>query len=209
MKRRTRFILLLLPFPLIVVALAFCWSLFHVPDWYHPVAVPPDAGQEIRDELTELTRVFNNSMQQPAPFEFVLSQDQVNRLISGRAMIDPRFADLLPHELSQPAVAWQDGCFKAGAIVQFHGAPMLASLSARIHLDPNNIEIHGLQVRVGAWPVPQSLIQEHVEQVLSKPLQNLVVPNRFRYPNSDYDVRVEQIRMDEGNLVLTIQPIPR
>ena len=220
MRKKVKFTLLILPVPLALVVVAIYCSLVYVPGWYAPQHVTADQQQTLRDELTELTRVFNNGMQRPVPFEFVISERIANRLIDGLGLIDPNLADVIPEQIIDPAAAWRDDKIRFGCIVQADGKKLLANVSIELGIsdDKRMLLVDDIAVRVGAWPVPFSYVEEYLNkaadrsskldrEVINRLIIDRAVENRFKYPNSDYDFRIDKIVAEDGNLALTIHPI--
>lgn len=217
-SRKVKFAVLMAPVPVVALVVAGYASLVYVPGWYRPEAVTADEQQVLTDELTKLAETLHNGMQHPQPFVFRLTQRQANRLIAGRALIDPQLAEALPEQLADPAVAWRDGRLYVGAVVQYRGMKLLASVGLAVSVDEHFVHVNDLNARIGAWPAPLSRIEAYLQDrgAGSSPLSDEViedlvserrVANRFSYPNSDYDFRIENIVAANGELAVTIVPI--
>jgi len=215
MSKKATFVALVIPVPLALAALVIYLSVTCIPSWYQPQRITAQDERQLIDEFTELSRLFNNGMQTPQPFTLELTQKQVNRFIAGRGLILPQLKDLIPNEIIDPVAAWEDDWLKFGAVVEYHGQKLLASLAVKIKTDDEFICITGTKVKVGAWPVPGKNIEKFVRERrpdrqadsnLASLLQSRRIPNRFSYANSDFYFRIGSIMCDGGKLIVTIKP---
>jgi hypothetical protein len=194
-------------------------ALIYVPSWYEPQYVPASDQQRLRDDFTAVTTKFNNGMQRPKAFEFRISAREINRYISGAGYLYPELSKAIPSNVVDPAVQLEDDYLKVGAIVEQDGRKAFASLWLKVSPDGEWLNIDDLRAKIGLYRIPRNMIKVRMGKLSAKVAEYLPVvdrildegrlPNRFRYPNSNYDFRVTGLRAREGVLYLTIEPIPR
>ncbi len=202
-----------------LIILAGYLALIYIPAWYVPEYVDPMDQQKLRDDFTSLTTKINQGMQHPKPFELAIAARDVNRFISGLAYLDPQLKDTIPSNVMDPAIQFEDDYLKVGAVVDQDGKQVFASFWIRVRPQENWLVLDTLKVKVGLYPVPMSALKERIDKLAGKKskflpdvrgiLESGQYPNRFRYPNSDYDFRITHLRARDGILYLTIEPIPR
>jgi hypothetical protein len=216
MSKKATFVALVIPVPLALAALAIYLSVIYIPSWYQPQHITAQDERQLIDEFTELSRLFNNGMQTPQPFTLELTQKQANRFIAGRGLILPQLKELIPDEIIDPVVAWEDDWLKFGAVVEYHGQKLLASIAVKIKTDDEFICLTDTKVKVGAWPVPGRNIEEFLRERhpdhaadnnLASLIQNRQIPNRFSYANSDFYFRIGSVMCEDHKLRITIIPI--
>ncbi len=194
-------------------------ALIYVPSWYQPEYVEPVHEQKIRDDFTAISTRFNNGMQHPRPFEFTISAKDINRFISGMEYLDPRLKNVIPQNVNDPAVQLENDYLKIGAVVEQDGKKAFASFWLKVTPLGRWLMIDDLSAKIGLYPVPRDMMKKQIEKLsgkLSKYLPGLEqilesghIPNRFKYPNSNYDFTVTQLRADKGILYVTVEPIPK
>jgi hypothetical protein len=217
MKTKTKLIIIAAVVIAILSAVIGLFALLYVPKWYDPQTVTSDQQQQLRDDITKLTRTFNNNIQKPKPFEFSISAREVNRLISGLEYLDPELKNIIPSEVINPAVEFDDDYLKVGAIIQRDGKKVFANFRLRIEIDNELLRIDELSVYLGLVRVPQSRLEnelgnfiEHLHNPyfpIAEILEKREFPNRFRYPHGNIDFRITRLKADKGVLYVTLEPI--
>ncbi len=216
MKIRSKITLILAAILVVNLLLIGYMSLIYVPDWYQPENVSVEEQQEITDEVTAISREFNNKMQRPNTFELKISAKQINRFLAGLDLIAPELKEMIPKNIVNPAVQLDNDEMKIGAIIEKKGKKLFASLIIKITADGDVLVIDKLQAKVGLWPVPQSVIERYMKKFSKKAdkyienfgdiLLTRKIPNHFKFPNSDYDFRITSLKARDGILYVTIQP---
>jgi hypothetical protein len=194
-------------------------ALVHVPDWYQPAYVGVADQQCLRDDLTSMTTKFNNSMQHPDAFEFSITEDEINRLLSGLGYLDPRLSEAIPTSVDRPAVQLDDDTLKLGAVIEQDGRKVFASFRIKVSALEDILVMDNLEAYVGMYPIPRETLKEKMSKVSGRLAKYSPVieemlnagrcPNRFPYPNSSYDFRIRDLKARDGVLSMTVQPITR
>jgi hypothetical protein len=195
------------------------FALVYVPAWYQPAYVPMADQQQLRNDFTAITTRFNNRMQHQESFDFTITDEQINRLIAGLEYIDPGLKGVIPSNFETPAVKLEDDYLKVGAIVEQDGKKVFASLQIKVTPLKDWLVLEDFDARIGMYPIPRDMLKKRLERftshlekywpIVDKILTNGQYPNRFRYPNSNYDFRVTHLRANKGTLYVTIEPLPR
>ncbi len=217
MKAKSKITLILSIILAILLIMIGYMSLIYVPDWYQPQHVSQQQQQELTDEITAISREFNNKMQRPNTFEIAISEQQINKFLAGLDLIAPEIKELIPKNVSNPAVQLDNDEMKLGAIVEKDGKRLFASLNIKISAHDDYLTIDKLKIRIGLWPVPQTVIERYIEKFAKKAgkylndineiLTSRRIPNHFKFPNSDYDFKIKSLKASNGVLYVTIQPI--
>ncbi len=216
MRTRNKITLILSVILAILLLMIGYMSLIYVPDWYQPQYIGIEEQQNLTDEVTAISREFNNKMQRPETFEIAISARQINRFLAGIDLIAPELKELIPKNVSNPAVQLDNDEMKLGAIVKKDGKKLFASLVIKITAEDDWLIIDKFQIRIGLWPVPQAVIERYIDKFARKAnrylsdfgniLKTRRIPNHFKFPNSDYDFKVTSLKASKGVLYVTIQP---
>ena len=219
MKTKTKIIILSGIVAFFALLIIGYFAIVYVPEWYQPTYVSITEQQKLRDDFTAITTTFNNRMQHPETFEFAIADTQINKLIAGLEYIDPGLKGIIPSNVETPAVKFEDDYFKAGAIVEQDGKKVFAGVQIKILALDNWLILEDFDARIGMVPIPRDTLKkrlakfgDHLEKywpVFDRILTDGQFPNRFRYPNSNYDFKVKDLRSYKGTLYITIEPISR
>lgn len=215
---------------LLLLVAAVGWLMFQrIPSWYRPVDLPPEQLQQVRDDLVRTGDGFSVLVvQSQEPFEYRITQDQINRWLAAREDIWPGSREWLPPELSNPfvsitpegvrvAVTWRNGQVRT----VFSGL-------VGLHADEQGIHLRLKSVQCGALPVPQDIIQEQLRSVkLWRPgtrargqagpgtlpdprdlFEGLVFPKAWIWPEPRRVCTITGLRCEEGALTVTVLPSP-
>lgn len=223
----------------IVLALLGGWLAFQrIPGWYQPVRVADeDALQRIRDDLSGTYDRFNGLLiNSHEPFEFRIRQGQINAWLAAREQIWTESRFWLPDELRAPFLAIQEG--RVRPAVTFADGDIRTVLNTRLSLsaDEKNIFVRLEGVYLGSVPVPRKILREQIiprigdrwptgERIDSRfgggtvpPLVDFLdgvkLPNEFvwesfLFHDASQPFKVIGLRLEEGEIVLTIQPLAR
>jgi len=195
-------------------------SVKSIPEWYMPVQVTPQEYPDIRDEITEASRVLNNSMQRIEPFEYQVTEQQVNRWLNSAEALDPRYKGFWPPSVQSPVVAFHNGQVSGGALLDFKGRQTIANITLSVELFGDQIAVNIASFCAGKLPLPRSLIIQQLQNLLDaqRPkvrqqmlaiIEGQAVENRFPFPNSDYDFKVINIDFANGTATVGIQPLEK
>ncbi len=217
MKIKTQVILIVITVAVGLLLVLSWFSLTYVPPWYKPEYISDVDQQSLTDEITDISRKFNNKMQRPEAFGFSIPAGQINRLIAGRGLIFPELEDIIPEYVHDPAVQLDDDEMKIGAVLERDGKKVFASMVLKVSVDGDVLRIDKLKVYVGLWPVPQKVLDENIKKVIKKTgkyfseaeniLTTRTIKNHFKFPNSDYDFRIKSLHAKKGILHITIEPL--
>jgi hypothetical protein len=209
------------------------WLLFqYIPAWYHPLEVPPDEVQSVRDTFVSafdrLSEALNTSA---GPFEFELRQDQVNAWLSTREQMWPESRHWLPPGVTYPQVIFDRDTVRLAATFRHGSLQTVASAQLAIRADADGIHVKLLRVSAGSLPVPRSQVREFFrmvdrqnwpagqrvrDQLGDRPLpaltglyEGIIFPSGWIWQNGRLPFQVNQISCQPGKLILTLQPLPR
>lgn len=221
MKRKTELILLIVASLLWAIFATSYLALKYVPSWYRPVYKSEILQDDITAELTDISRQINNNMQMPQPFTFTISEEQVNRIISGIDYIFPEATDYIPEYISNPAVRFDNDEIQLGAIVEKDSKKIFVSVKIKVSASDKYLILEDIDIYAGLWRLPQSAIKDKVKKVIKlieqqlnipdmeKLIEERKIPNVFSFPNSDYDLKILKIEAKGGTLSIQIQPITK
>lgn len=217
----------------LVVALVACWLMFqHIPAWYHPLEIPPEQVQSVRDDFVgtfdRLSELLNTS---PGPFEFRLRQDQVNAWLVSREQMWPESRRWLPPQIADPQVIVDQGGVRLGATFR-HGS-VRAVLGARfeVHAGQGGVSVRLAGVSAGSLPVPGSKVRELLAmvdarnwpagrrvhgQLDDRPLpalvglyEGVIFPNAWIWQNGRQPFKITRFTCEPAEIVMTFEPLPR
>jgi hypothetical protein len=158
-------------------------------------------------------------MQHPEKFDFSISANEINRLLSGMAYLDPKLKDAIPSNVDRPAVQFENDTLDVGAVVEQDGKKVFVSVQIKVVALEKWLTLDTFRVRVGKYPLPREQILEKIRTKTGKIekylpfidelLKTGQCTNRFPYPNSNYDFCLRNLRAKDGVLYMTIEPLPR
>lgn len=232
--RRRRRILLVL-FALLLAGGIGVWLLFQrVPGWYRPVVVTAADKTQVLANLTHTTEDFTQSLRQVGvPFEYRLTQDQINAWWAIREEVWPLAREWIPPGVSEPMVVLEDGVIRLAARCELGGIQTV--LSARLLVDGNK---DGLTLRLesvsgGSLPIPAAAVRDLLgrldgdfwpagrvlrQQYFNEPLpplaglpEGIVLPNSWVWQSGAFraPMWIKSLQVRPGEIVATIEPLPR
>ncbi len=230
LHRRWRWLLIGLPVLGMAVAITL-WMMFQrVPAWYRPMAIAP-GDQRVKDDLSFASQRFSDMLvAMDRPFEYRLTQDQVNAWLAVREDIWPLSREWLPPELSDPFLRFDEQGVTLA--VTWTGDGFSSVISARLSLQPapGGISVRLVGVDAGALPVPEEWVRDALvkadrsgwpageklkHQRSDTPLPRLanlpegaVFPNAWVWWNGSVPFLVRDVRFEPGAVVATFERLP-
>lgn len=217
--------------------LTVLWLAFqHKPGWYRPVVLDKQGSRGAKtDAITTADRV-GDRMVGGLPFEVTLSDRSVNGWLAALPHAWPDADRLLPSELSNPAVRFDDHELRVGAHCAVNGWQAIISVKLAIGLtdDGRNLTIALTGAYGGSLPVPRAVLEHALEPLLSALRTNrgvadsradplsaalrgirsvddlyggISIRNRFVWLNGDRPFRIESLAFGDGELRLRIEPL--
>ncbi len=212
-----------------------CMVVHHVPGWYQSVYVPEVRLDEVRADATRSYSRFGDGLARRKTFEFTLDEHQVSEWIAARERIWPESGGWVPPWVNDPLVRFQEQRILVGARVDLDGHQLIAGAYLSIEVGSDDILVVRLErVTVGSLPVPLGLLARPLARLLRMEGHDLdFVPapladtaqyfrdseaaaalsegvrraNRFIWENGRRPYRIEDIRIGDGKLTLTIEPL--
>ena len=142
----------------IMVGLAL-YSVFRasqsVPEFYTAaLELERDVADQAGDELEQQVVELHQELEQGSRWEIVVTAKQVNGWLA--ADLDQRFPGLLPREVKQPRVAFQDGETHVACRLETPKVNTVLSMALEPYLTetPNELAVRIAHVRAGSVPVP-------------------------------------------------------
>jgi len=207
----------------------------HVPGWYKPVYVPEAQIDQVRTDAVRNYSRFGDGLVRHNTFAFTLDERQVSEWITAREHIWPESGDWLPAWVKEPVVSFRDGHILVGARLDFDGHQLIAGAYLTIELGSDDILVVRLdRVVAGSLPLPLSALGGPLAQLLrlegrdldflpesvadtaeyfreSEPVSVLSKgirrANRFIWENGRRPYRIDAIKIADGKLTLTIEPL--
>jgi hypothetical protein len=218
------------PFVLVVLWL----MLHHKPGWYRPVALDEAGLQLARDDATTMADDISDRIVMGDAFDLALRARAVNEWLAGLSGFWPEVEQSIPPELTDPAMGFEPGCVRVGALYtgQRWRAIISAGLSVRLSGDARSIEIALKDIRGGSLPAPRAVLGRLIDPLLERardrssdeersPLESALrdvrsvddlfkgvkVRNDFVWPNGERPFRIDSIKINDGELTLRIEPL--
>ncbi|MGB2984407.1 MAG: hypothetical protein WBE26_00875 [Phycisphaerae bacterium] len=219
------------------VALVALWLTFqHKPGWYRPVILDEAGIQRARSEAVRAADYVSDQMVEGRPFAAVLHDRSVNAWLAALPHSWPEARDVLPPQISDPAVRFDSGELRVGAHYAAEGWQAIISIGVKLGVseDSGAVEIALNGAHGGSLPVPRVVLEgilDHLLQTLharhdrsieaAEPLvsalrevqsvdelyEGVRIRNRFVWFNGDRPFRIDSIIIDDGELRLQIEPL--
>lgn len=221
----------------VTAAGATVWLMFqHIPSWYRPVAIVPasDADQRVRNDwLGAIGRLREHLLREKQPFEFVVSQDQLNAWLAVRETIRPQTRNWLPPALSDPFVLIERDGLRLAATYRSGAVRTVVSARLQVRVERDGIRVTLREVAGGSLGMPESWLRERLTlldgrlwpsgrkspyQLGGLPLPSLTgLPDGIGLPNTwvwreaelQLPFRITGLRLEPGVLVVNLLPLPR
>lgn len=230
--RRVRWVLLSVGLLAMVLVVTAWLMLQHIPAWYRPARIPAAQLQQVRNDLLATYDSLAGEMNAATgPFDFRLTQEQVNAWLASRAEIVPGAGRWLPPFLSDPAVVIDGDGVRLGITYSDHGLRTVVSARLRLGADAQGIHLRLEEVASGSLGLPRSWIRDALsalgpqvvplaEQMgvdvperalpeLERLVEGITLPNEGVWQNPRVRFRVVGLRVEPGVIVITFEPIGR
>jgi len=204
----------------------------HIPAWYRPMRVAPEDYESVRNDLTNteenLTLTLNAATE---PFEYRISEQQINAWMSAREGIWPLSREWLPSTLSDPMIWIDDGAIRLAATYRDGSLKTVVSIQFHIEGDTEGIQLQLADIAGGSLPVPRSWAKGELAKLdangwpagkmvrrqyagpslplLTDLLDAATFPNAWIWYNGDIPFRISRLVLEKGQIVLTIEPLRR
>ena len=209
-------------------------ALRHVPDWYQPIQVPQDQLQQVRDSLTDKFTEISDEMVKGRPFEVTLDEQTVTRWIVARGEIWPDAERWIPPWLRDPVLVFDPDRITLAAHLDHDGWESILGIHFSASVEDKAVVLRLEGVTAGAVPIPLSALSDPLAQLvdsdgldvemmpdeLSSAIRKLrevevldYLTEGIRYDrpliwkNGDRPYRITDIRVEQGRMVLRIQPL--
>jgi len=145
--------------------LTLCLALEHRPDWYRPAFLDEQGVQSARRDATNAVDQFGDQLVRRRPFDVVLRDDALTTWLSAMPHIWPDAAQALPRQLHDPALRFEPGAIRFGAIYDFSGwrALVSAAVAATLVDGGEVIDLRLTEARCGSVRVPELLLGRIVD----------------------------------------------
>ena len=231
-RRRLRWALLMATGGAVLGVLGLWLALQHVPAWYHPVEIAPEHLQEVRNDLAATQGTLNEQMLLArAPFEFRISEEQINAWLSAREDIWPLSREWLPPGVSDPLVRILPDGLRLSATVRHGWMQAVVTVWLELGADPTRVYARLLDVRSGSLPLPHAWVRHRLAAIRPPSLRHdgQAAPvsldglfDGISQPNSGVwtqpaalgqkavrrSFRVTALRLEAGAITVTIEPRP-
>jgi hypothetical protein len=209
---------------------ATLWLLFqHVPAWYRPVQVAPDSAHQIRNDMLRAQDDFAGLLaRSDSPFEYRVTQDQLNAWLAAREDIWPLAREWLPAGVSEPFVVIAPEGVRVAATWSRDSIQTVVSADLAVRADDGAIHLKLQAVKSGSLPVPADWLRQLLaglradfrEARLDVPgrpargarpadlFDGVSVPNEGTWWEPRRRLRVIGLRLEPGAVTLTIRPLP-
>ncbi len=214
-----------------VVAIGSWFVVQHKPGWYAPARLDETGRQRARREATELADDFGDSLVRRDAFEVVLLEEQVNEWLS---VMPPLWETEEGFEVRDPAVHFEAGAIRFGALVDRNGWRIILSVGIGVALAEGGqeVELRLLDTYGGSFPIPLTALSwasgtrsedsggQPVGGPTSDRLDSLYPDiqsvddllggvrrrNRFVWPNGERWFSIESLSIEPGRVRLLIRP---
>jgi len=214
-------------------AAAVGWLMFqHIPSWYRPAAIAPGDLQAVRDDLARTFDTLSGLLiHEDGPFEYRLTQDQINAWLAAREDIWPGSREWLPPTLSEPFVSLDADGLRLAATYRQGGLQAVVSLRLTARAEREGIIVRLTQVSGGSLGIPRSWVCEHLLALdagawpvgkrsrlqlagdplppLSSLFEGIRLPHAWIWENGKQPFRIIDLQFEPGAGVITFEPLPR
>lgn len=213
-RRRRRWIVLASALAAATTLIAAGCSLTCRPRWYQPAAIDYSRLDSDKRDATNLGDRIGDGLNARRPVEIVLDEAQLNRWIAARSELPAGISlDLGP--LRNPFVDLVDpDHIRMGALLERGGLKVVASVTARIAVDAEELHVRIEGIHAGAAPAPLALVEPLLRDALARGGEaerlaadrTIVIPNDFTWPNGKRRFRVASVHIDDGTARIRLEP---
>ncbi|MHC4443889.1 MAG: hypothetical protein ACYTBZ_03200 [Planctomycetota bacterium] len=217
----------------IAVSLGTGWLMFqHIPSWYRPLQIPPANHQKIRDDLTYTYNQINVSINKSNhPFEYRLTQDQINAWLAIKEKIWPASRKWLPAQLTEPFISIDKDTIRLAATYRRGKLKTVLSAQLKAQANQKGILLRLLEVSGGSLNTPQAWVRKRLKKIdsnvwpaqkhpkyqygnqklpqLSQLYNGIMLPNAWVWQIGKRPFRIIGLKLENGAAVITFQPITR
>lgn len=195
---------------------ALAGALMYRPGWYVPV--PIDRGRLDSDnrDLVNLLDRIGVALNHGQSIDIELDQDQVNRWIAARDEWPEAVQRLDLGPLTDPLVLFEsEGEVRLAATVRLSDVTVVISSDVRIEVAGDRVNLRLATARVGAAPVPRSLIDrfsremrvDHPETRRLLHAGETSLPNEWVWPNGKRRFRIDSCASESGRLRIRLESL--
>lgn len=191
-------------------------ALLYRPGWYVPPALDRARFEQDSRALVNLVDRIGVALHSNRPADVRLDQQQVNRWVVARDEWPAGVGQLELETVAEPLVLFLGGGrLRLAASARSADLSVVVSCDLRIMLDRDRV-ICGLDAaRVGALPLPRSLVADFVGRAFSghPELQELLRrgftswPNEWVWPNGKRRFRIGACQFEQGAARLRLEPL--
>ncbi|HOW71421.1 MAG TPA: hypothetical protein PKY77_12530 [Phycisphaerae bacterium] len=213
---------------LLVVVAGTGWLLFqHIPAWYRPMEISPEAAVTVRTEFANMIDGVGGGLNSAqGRFECRFTQAQLNTWVAGREAIDPMTRKWLPSGLRDPMVVIEPDGARLAVAARTGGVETVLGLKVQAHVEEKGIRVWLTDVTCGSLPVPRALIEDQLGKIdaalrsrggrgevewpipsLTGLFEGILLPNEWDWPNVRRRFRIAEVRAEPGILILTLEPL--
>lgn len=209
----------------------------HVPRWYQPPPPTDALiGRARSDAMATFDRVSDDIVG-GKPFDVVLSQDAVNEWLAAAPRLWPDVQRSVPAGISEPAVAFEPDRIRLGARYSRGRWEAIVGVAVTVGVSDDGQAITGrlTGLQGGSLPLPRSVLVGLIDPLVRRAqrrggtdsggagapgraseqdatsvddvFREIVVPNRFDWPNGSRPFRILAIAVRDGELRVVIEPL--
>lgn len=209
-------------------------ALQHKPSWYAPAVVTDALVKRAQRDTAALSESITQHLVKGRPIEVRLTQDRINEWLAALPRLSPEGWHGLPEQIKTMAVSMEPGRIRIGVhyVDDSWQAILNAGLSLGLSQDVREVTMALSDVQGGALTAPRALLDRMLasrpaarsredgnargvslgsllERVRSADdlFSGIRVPNRFVWPNGERAFRIDELRLEDGEVRLRLQPI--
>ncbi len=208
------------------------WMLFqHIPGWYRPAVVGADEVEAVWGDWLKAVDGLNERMSLARePFEWSVSESQLNRWLAIREAKWPLAREWLPENFSDPQILIQSNGLRLGAVCQRGSLRFVISADLWVGVVNDRIAVRLKRMSAGSLQLPKSWVRQELAALdggflrrkatkepadehaplprLADLPDGVLVPNRWVWWNPKRAFRVTGIRCGSGRISVTFDPEP-
>ncbi len=207
----------------VLVATGLWLAFQRIPAWYRPALVPAAEYQHVRNDLTHTVNALSSRMVAGEPFDYEITQDQLNRWLSARMAIWPGVARWVPSWLDDPMVAFGEDRIVLSGLASWSSVRSIVSLHVTLSATDDGLRVTLHRGQTGSLPVPLGPLRERIEEALAasqsarEPDEQVTAahlfgeakfPNHFIWLNGKVPFRITNVVTEPGRIRLRFEPEP-
>lgn len=203
------------------------WLLFqHIPAWYRPVEVSPEAAVAVRADFANMIDGVGGGLSQsPGRFECRFTQGQINTWVAAREAIDPMTRKWLPSGLHDPMVVVKPDGVLLAVSARAGGVETILAMKLRAKVEETGIRLWLTEVTCGSLPMPRALIEKHLGRIdgalrgrsdgqaagsipsLTGLFEGVLLPNAWDWPSVRRRFRIADVKTEPEALIFTLEAL--